>query len=115
MYCKGTISKVIVTKNKGKFAKTTESPFENCCPHQGGPVCYGEILGQVEAVLNDKKQIVSERFSEENFNLICPWHGWTYDALTGECIGDRNIRLKSWKVVIKQDQVFLQVPATSGS
>lgn len=89
--------------------------FENCCPHQGGPVCYGEILGQVEAVLNDKKQIVSERFSEENFNLICPWHGWTYDALTGECIGDRNIRLKSWKVVIKQDQLFLQVPATSGS
>ena len=88
--------------------------FENRCPHQGGPVCYGEILGQVEAVLDDRKQIVSERLSEENFNLICPWHGWTYDALTGECIADRKIRLKSWEVVIKEDQIYLQVPAASG-
>ena len=88
--------------------------FENRCPHQGGPVCYGEILGQVEAVLDDRKQIVSERLSEENFNLICPWHGWTYDALTGECIGDRKIRLKSWEVVEKEGQVYLRVPAGSG-
>ena len=69
----------------------------------------------MEAVLDDRKQIVSERLSEENFNLICPWHGWSYDALTGECIADRKIRLKSWEVVERDGQVYLRVPAGSGS
>jgi nitrite reductase (NADH) small subunit len=88
--------------------------FENRCAHQGGPVCYGEILGHVEAVLDDQKRIVSERFSEERFNLICPWHGWSYDPLTGECIADRRIKLKSWEVVERDGQIYLRLPTKTG-
>lgn len=68
--------------------------FENACPHQGGPVCDGEVLSPVEAVLDDQKRVLCERFAEHRRILICPWHGYSFDVATGECITDRKIRLR---------------------
>ena len=68
--------------------------FDNVCPHQGGPVCDGEVLSPVETVLDDEKRVVRERFAEDRRILICPWHGYSFDVATGECITDRKIRLR---------------------
>ena len=38
--------------------------FRNVCPHQHGPVVEGRIDADAEQV-------------------ICPWHGWTFDLDTG--------------------------------
>jgi nitrite reductase (NADH) small subunit len=84
--------------------------FENRCPHQGGPVCYGEVLGQQEAVIDEQRRIVGERFSDQRFNLICPWHGWSYDVATGENICDRRFRLRRWPVVTEDGAVYLRRP-----
>lgn len=84
--------------------------YENRCPHQGGPVCYGRLVGRQEAVLDQDRRIVRERLSSENFDLVCPWHGWTYDALSGECIGDRHYRLRRWNVVERDGQVLVSPP-----
>jgi len=81
--------------------------FENVCPHQGGPVCYGEVLGQVEIVLDGEKRIVGERFSDEHLNLICPWHGWSFDVRTGECITDRKVRLRRWSAEERNGLVYV--------
>ena len=35
------------------------------CAHQGGPLSEGKLSGP---------------------RLACPWHGWTYDVRTGECV-----------------------------
>lgn len=34
----------------------------NRCPHRGGPLCTGDLLGT---------------------RLVCPWHGWQFDLATG--------------------------------
>ena len=83
--------------------------FENVCPHQGGPVCDGEVLGPVEAVLDDQKHVVRERFAEGRRVLICPWHGYSFDVATGECITDRKLRLRRREA--RERGGFVYVPA----
>ncbi len=39
--------------------------FENACPHEGNPLCEGEIRGDT---------------------LTCAFHGWKFDLATGACI-----------------------------
>ena len=89
--------------------------YENRCPHQGGPVCYGRLLGRQEGIVDAERRLVGERLSAEVFNLVCPWHGWSYDALTGENIGDRHFRLKPWDVEVRGGQVYLLGPAGGGA
>ena len=80
--------------------------FENSCPHQGGPVCYGEVLQRIEVVLDHQKRVVEERLSREDVDLVCPWHGWEFDIMTGECIADRRIHLRRWKIVERDGLIY---------
>jgi nitrite reductase/ring-hydroxylating ferredoxin subunit len=93
--------------------------FENVCPHQGGPVCQGEVLGRVEAVLDDQKRVVQERVADARPVVVCPWHGHTFDAATGECITDPRIHLRRWRAVERDGRICLagrgQRPAAEGS
>src|SRR5438552_6714041 len=82
--------------------------LDNTCIHMGGPVGEGLILGKVEAVLDDDKCFVLERFSEDEMHLICPWHGWEYDIETGEYAGDRRKRLRRYETIQKEDRVYVR-------
>jgi nitrite reductase/ring-hydroxylating ferredoxin subunit len=85
--------------------------YRNQCLHQGGPVCEGEIIGRVEAVLTPDNVQTGERFSETELHLVCPWHGWEYDLRTGVCATDARFRLRRHEVVIEGDDVYLVVDA----
>jgi 3-phenylpropionate/trans-cinnamate dioxygenase ferredoxin subunit len=55
----------------------------NRCPHQGGPICKGEVLGLIE----------SDRPGQYHFDpdtklVACPWHGWEFDLQTGQSFWD---------------------------
>ncbi len=51
----------------------------NRCPHNGGPLGKGEVVGLIESSApGDWKLDPSRKF------LACPWHGWEYDLATGE-------------------------------
>jgi nitrite reductase/ring-hydroxylating ferredoxin subunit len=52
--------------------------LRNRCPHQGGPLCEGRLLGAVES---DRPGTF--RWSSEPRTLACPWHGWEFDVTTG--------------------------------
>ena len=56
------------------------------CPHQGGSLCNGQLVGLVEA-----SQPGEYRFSRQNEIVRCPWHGWEFDIRTGQsmCEPDR--------------------------
>ena len=42
--------------------------YENCCPHQGGPIGEGIVEGET---------------------VTCPWHAWCFDVATGRMtLGD---------------------------
>jgi len=67
----------------------------NRCPHQGGPLGEGLI---------------------EDCWLICPWHGWEYDPVSGETPGPFDDKVDSYDVEERADGVYVAVrePAAHG-
>lgn len=61
------------------------------CPHAHGPLHQGEVCGTV---------------------LTCPWHGWSFDLVTGECEEDPELFLKRYAVQVQGDDILVaQAPA----
>ncbi|MCR2764343.1 Rieske (2Fe-2S) protein [Microbacterium sp. zg.B48] len=51
----------------------------NYCPHRGGELCKGDVLGLVES-----SRPGDVRLDETKKFIVCPWHGWEFDIKTGE-------------------------------
>jgi nitrite reductase/ring-hydroxylating ferredoxin subunit len=83
--------------------------YRNLCLHQGGPVCEGELMPKVEAVLADDRALVGERFSETEQHLVCPWHGWEYELETGRCVTVPSRQLTKYDVVVRGDDVYVRI------
>jgi nitrite reductase/ring-hydroxylating ferredoxin subunit len=81
--------------------------YENLCVHQGGPACEGLIMHKVEDVLAPDRSWHGQRFSETEIHFVCPWHGYEYDLTTGECAADRSLKLKSFEVVRRGEDVYV--------
>jgi nitrite reductase/ring-hydroxylating ferredoxin subunit len=47
-----------------------------------------------------------QTFSDE-VHFVCPWHGYEYDIKTGECAGNRSLRLKSYQVVRRGADLYV--------
>ncbi len=63
--------------------------LEGICPHAGGPLGQGALHGTT---------------------LVCPWHAWEYDCLTGESDVDETIRLAKFPVKVEDGEIFIDVP-----
>ncbi len=83
--------------------------YSNYCLHQGGPACEGLTIAAVEEHLNPDMTSKGLFFSDKQMNFVCPWHGMEYDMKTGECVSDRKMKLKSYKVVKKGDDLYVAV------
>lgn len=81
--------------------------YRNLCPHQGGPACEGIMMHKVEDVLAPDRTVHGQRFSDREIHFVCPWHGYEYDLRTGECAADRRLRLRAYKVVVRDGEVFV--------
>jgi len=93
---------VFVFERDGRF-----HAFENVCRHMGGPVGEGILIGKVEAVLGENRELVRERFSTEEIHIVCPWHGWEYDIETGACAANPRIRLRRYEAVQRGEDVYV--------
>jgi len=80
--------------------------YENLCLHQGGPACEGVMMHKVEDVLGPDRTWVGQRFGSE-MHFVCPWHGYEYDLTTGECAADRRLKLKSFDVVRRGEDIYV--------
>jgi len=85
--------------------------FINRCPHQGGPVCEGELSGSIE----------SRRAGEYNYDpqalvLRCPWHGWEFRLTDGTCtIPRHNVKIPRLKVQATRLDVLRREAESSGA
>lgn len=63
--------------------------LRNHCLHRGGPVATGALDGDT---------------------LTCPWHGYQYNVNTGELLVDPSLKLDTYRLVLKGDEVYLTIP-----
>jgi nitrite reductase/ring-hydroxylating ferredoxin subunit len=80
--------------------------YSNYCVHAGGPACEGLLINQVVDVIGPDKTYQGQVFSDE-VHFACPWHGYEYDLKTGECVGDRRLKLRKFDVVRRGDDIFV--------
>jgi len=80
--------------------------YQNLCVHQGGPACEGIIMHKVEDVLGPDRTWHGQKFSGA-VHFVCPWHGYEYDLKTGECAADRRLRLKTFEVVRRGEDIYV--------
>ena len=62
---------------------------DGLCPHLEGPLAQGALHGAT---------------------LVCPWHGWEFDVRTGVCEMDESCKLTTYKTVIQDGHIFIQLP-----
>src|SRR5919197_5852922 len=91
-----------VFRHEGQFYA-----YSNFCLHQGGPACEGLTIAKVEERLLTDKTSQGLYFSDSEMHFVCPWHGYEYDMKTGECVSDRKLKLRKYKVVEKGDEVYV--------
>ncbi len=76
--------KVICVANiGGKY-----SAMNNVCVHRGGPLGQGVVM--------DGK-------------VICPWHGWQYDVVTGIPAENPQLKLDVYPLKIEGDDVLVEI------
>jgi len=80
--------------------------YSNQCLHQGGPACEGMITQNVVDVI-DKDRLYQGQTFGDDIHFVCPWHGYEYDLKTGECIGDRKLKLRKFDVVERGGDIYV--------
>lgn len=80
--------------------------YANWCPHQGGPICEGELSGTLEASFDRETLTVDRDWVAEGTVLTCPWHGWEFDVTSGECRVD-DTRLPTYSVRVEDGDVVI--------
>ena len=62
--------------------------LDNMCLHRGGPLCEGLI--------------------EDNV-VTCPWHGWSYEIMTGTMVQDPRVGVSKHEVRIVGKDVSVRL------
>jgi 3-phenylpropionate/trans-cinnamate dioxygenase ferredoxin subunit len=68
--------------------------LRNRCPHAGGELCRGRLLGRLSSPAPGHYEHDLGR------PLVrCPWHGWEFDLETGASVVDaRSVRVRPYEV-----------------
>lgn len=75
----------------------------NLCPHEFAPVCQGRVSGTTAQSLPGEFKWV-----REGEILACPWHGWEFDLLSGDCLTDHR-RLRRFPVTVEDGWVYVDL------
>lgn len=87
----------------------------NVCPHFGGPVCQGRIIPKVDEDIADDGKSRGLVFSTTKVNIVCPWHAYEFDILTGRHHGNSRVRLRPVELKLVDGDVILMLPDRSAN
>ena len=62
--------------------------MDNVCLHRGGPLGQGII---------------------DSGKIVCPWHGWQYDPVTGAVAHDPAAKVKVYPVKVEGDDLLVEM------
>ena len=60
--------------------------MDDICPHMGAPLGEGTLDGE---------------------NVICPWHGWTFNVKTGKFTTNPDAGVDSYNLKVEGDDIFV--------
>jgi nitrite reductase (NADH) small subunit len=66
----------------------TLSALDNVCVHRGGPLGQGTL---------------------EDGKVVCPWHGWQFDAATGAIGHNSEARIPVYPLILEGDDVLVEI------
>ena len=87
--------------------------WRNVCPHQGGPVCQGQIFRRVIDAVDDARQVHGRQYHDSDVNIVCPWHGAEFDIRTGRHAGTDRLRLSLIDIEVRDGKVYIHVDAAN--
>lgn len=59
------------------------------CPHAGGPLGQGGMHGEM---------------------IVCPWHGWEFNCLTGANDQDEDLLVEKFQTVVDAGEIYIDIP-----
>jgi nitrite reductase/ring-hydroxylating ferredoxin subunit len=62
--------------------------LDNTCPHRGGPLGDGALLGSV---------------------VTCPWHGWQFDCTTGKSTRNPAVGVVCYPASVEGGTVYVEL------
>ncbi len=63
--------------------------LDGICPHSGGPLGEGALHGRI---------------------LVCPFHAWGFDCVTGASDVDDSLRQATYVVKVEGGEIFADLP-----
>jgi 3-phenylpropionate/trans-cinnamate dioxygenase ferredoxin subunit len=78
----------------------------NRCPHQGGALCKGTLIGLVTSTEPGRFD-----YSRPGEMLKCPWHGWEFDIRTGQSWCDpQRLKVRAYATVVEDGATLVKGP-----
>jgi nitrite reductase/ring-hydroxylating ferredoxin subunit len=74
----------------------------NYCPHQAGPLCEGDLKGEI-TLGEDGWELC---YGRETL-IECPWHSWTFDVQTGRNSADEQYAVPTYEVVVNDNKIYI--------
>ncbi|MET7331187.1 Rieske 2Fe-2S domain-containing protein [Nonomuraea sp. NPDC005650] len=68
----------------------------NRCPHQGAQLCLGHLR---QKTVSDAPGVVG--VDDGPPLIVCPWHGWQWDAATGQAYAPGDPKVRSYGVSVE--------------
>jgi nitrite reductase/ring-hydroxylating ferredoxin subunit len=62
--------------------------LSNTCLHRGGPLGQGSLHGNL---------------------VTCPWHGWTFDVISGKVSPNQTAGVACYPVELRGDDVYVDI------
>ncbi len=62
--------------------------IDNSCPHRGGPLADGPLMGTT---------------------VTCPWHGWQFDCTTGKSTRNPAVCVASYPTSVEGTTLYVEV------
>jgi nitrite reductase/ring-hydroxylating ferredoxin subunit len=76
----------------------------NYCMHQSGPLCEGALEGCSQSGEDGWEWT----YDDDPKHIVCPWHGWTFDITTGDCISDSRYTVPTYDVEVEDGTIYLR-------
>ena len=78
--------------------------LRNACPHQGGPLCEGQVLAAIRASGPGEYE-----HGHPGDIIRCPWHAWEFDVRTGRSWFDpERTRVRSYPAHVETFSVSVE-------